>query len=278
MTGTLGATRPPDTAGFPLLNPDMGSPLGTAAAVDGDYSAMAADYDFIMKGGETGEPYYDYAAIAGQLAAVDVPRVLELGAGTGLVLEALLDLRADYEMVTGVDLTPAMLAIARPRLARWPQVDLRQQDVTDLDLGGVYDIIWSYGGPWYLIRVPGGGYQLISHLNDDDRNARSLQRAAGHLADGGRFLLGVQGRHRTYSKPLGDGTVYGQWITPLEGGRFRKLYTRTGPDGAVMMRQVLDYQVYPPRDAMGLLSAAGLQPVAWRRQDPGCRFVEFARA
>src|SRR5580693_2967881 len=33
MTGTLGATRPPDTAGFPLLNPDMGSPLGTAAAV-----------------------------------------------------------------------------------------------------------------------------------------------------------------------------------------------------------------------------------------------------
>jgi spermidine synthase len=62
-----------------------------------DYSAMAEYYDDIMLLGR----YFDYAAVAEHVAAVtDARRVLELGVGTGLVVEHLLKYRSDYDAVT----------------------------------------------------------------------------------------------------------------------------------------------------------------------------------
>ena len=242
---------------------------------NGDYSPMAKNYDNIMLRGQ----YYDYEAIAEHLAAVDAPRILELGVGTGLIpYYLLLKYRSDYDAVTGVDITSAMLAIARDRLQPWPQVDLRQQNIVSLDLGGTYDIAFSYGGPCYFVPDGGGSWFLISHIRDDEANARGLGRIAAHLAPAGRLLLGIQSPHKDYERGLGDGTTYKQRLTPLAGG-FRKQYLLTrddAPGDEPLVDMITDYRVYSFAEALGLLSAGGLRPVT-RDQHHGPMFLEFAR-
>lgn len=243
-----------------------------------DYTAMAANYDRIMLLGQ----YYSYGAIAEHLAAVDARRLLELGVGTGLVIEhLLLKYRSDYQAVTGVDMTPAMLAIARDRLQFWPQVDLRDQNIVSLDLGRDYDLVFSYGGPCYFVPDDTGSWSMISHIREDAANARGLARVAAHLAPAGRLLLGIQQPHSDYTRPLGDGTTYEQRLCPLPGG-FRKQYmlTQDGDDaepGTILVDQTTDYRVFPDAEALGLLSACGLRPVA-QDQHHGTMFREFARA
>jgi SAM-dependent methyltransferase len=240
-----------------------------------DYSAMAGHYDDIMILGR----YYDYQAIAEHLATVtDARRILEIGVGTGLVVEYLLKHRSDYDLITGIDLTAGMLAVARERLHLYPQVDLHQQNVVQLDLGGrVYDLAFSYGGVWYFV-PDGDSYAMISHIRDDQSNARGLERVAAHLVPGGRFLLGIQKPHSDYSRSLGDGTTYTQHLFPLDGG-FRKEYllTRDGAADVPLVHQVTDYRVYPLQEALDLLSGCGLRAVvqgAYRRP----KFLEFARS
>jgi SAM-dependent methyltransferase len=240
---------------------------------NGDYTAMAENYDRIMLRGQ----YYDYEAIARHLAAVAARRLLELGVGTGLIIEhLLLKYGSDYEAVTGVDMTPAMLAIARDRLQLWPQVDLRNQNIISLDLGGAYDLAFSYGGPCYFVPDGDGSWSMISHIRDDAANARGLARVAAHLAPAGSLLLGIQEPHSNYSRELGDGTTYEQRLSPLPGG-FRKRYLLT-QDGtpATLVDQTTDYRVFPYAEALGLLSACGLRPVP-QDQHHGPMFREFAQ-
>jgi len=234
-----------------------------------EYTDMAPFYDDIMRLGR----YYDYAAVAANLAAVTAARrALELGVGTGLVLQQLLERRPDYDVVDGVDLTAAMLEIARKRLQPWFQVGLEEQDVTGLDLPGrVYDLAWSYGGPWYWV-PDGGTWAMVSHIRPDEDNARGLARVAAHLAPGGLLLLGVQGPHSAYERPLGDGRTYAQRLDGLDGG-FRKEYWLTDDaTGQTLMRQVIDYRLYSFPAALAMLAACGLRQMPSR----GPMFLEFA--
>ena len=74
----------------------------------GDYSNMASYYDVIMTSG-----YYDYAKIVDNLLLLDnVQQVLEIGCGTGLILEELARRKPQIQ-ISGVDLTAPMLAIAK---------------------------------------------------------------------------------------------------------------------------------------------------------------------
>jgi SAM-dependent methyltransferase len=231
---------------------------------------MAPVYDGIMTQG-----YYDYDAIARDLDEVGATRVLELGVGTGLVLEHLLAKTSrDYETVAGVDVTRAMLDQARDRLLPYVQTRLYVQDVTRLDVPGPpFDLIFSYGGPWYFI-PDGDSWAMISHLREG--NVSGLAATARHLAAGGRLLLGIQAPHRPYFKDLGDGTVYAQDITPIEGG-FRKEYTLTR-GSAVVMRQVTDYRMFRFRPALTMLDAAGLRLSVPARPRTPRLFLEFGHA
>lgn len=61
-------------------------------------------------------------------------RVLDLATGTGLNLPHLRELVGDEGRVTGVDLTPAMLDIARAQIERhgWKNVEVREADAANL--------------------------------------------------------------------------------------------------------------------------------------------------
>jgi len=215
----------------------------------GDYTRMSGYYDLIMTSG-----YYDYDAIVDELVRVeDVATVLEIGAGTGLILDRLATRRPDLS-IAGMDLTQAMLDIAADRLARHPRVTLHRQNVVSLQLGREFDLAFSYGGVWYFV-PDGQGFAMISHIRDDQANRDGLERVAEHIVAGGSLLLGVQGPHHDYSSPISNGMCYSQRITPIDRG-FRKDYRLDDGDLAVM-EQTTDYLIYPFEQALELLDKAG---------------------
>jgi SAM-dependent methyltransferase len=217
----------------------------------GDYTSMSAYYDLIMTSG-----YYDYDAIVDILAGVESARaVLEVGAGTGLILERLAARRPQWEFA-GVDLTQAMLDIAVERLAGLPQITMHLQDVVTLRLDQMFDLAYSYGGVWYFV-PDGTAFSMVSHIREERANQEAFRRLAAHLSTGGTFLLGVQSPHTAYTSPVANGFEYAQRITPIPDG-FRKDYS-LADDGRIVMEQTIDYRTYAYEDALDLLDKCGFE-------------------
>jgi demethylmenaquinone methyltransferase/2-methoxy-6-polyprenyl-1,4-benzoquinol methylase/ArsR family transcriptional regulator len=112
------------------------------------------------------------AAIGAMIGVRPIGAVLDLGTGTGRMLELAAPLA---ERAVGVDQSPAMLALARSRIDQsgLRNVQLRQGDI-------------------YAPPVERGGYDLVIvhqvlHFLDDP--ARALDEAARALRPGGRLLV-----------------------------------------------------------------------------------------
>lgn len=99
----------------------------------------------------------------------DAQTLLELGCGTGAVLELLQDRYA----VTGVDLSAEMLRVARRKL---PRARLVRADATALDLGERFDVVLCIG-------------DVVNHLRPFRRWEALFAHAYAHLADGGVFVF-----------------------------------------------------------------------------------------
>lgn len=101
-------------------------------------------------------------------------RVLDLATGTGLNLPHLRELVGEEGRVTGVDVTPAMLNIARARIERrgWNNVEVREGDAAALEFPDAsFDkVICAYA---------------LSIIPD---YARAIQEARRVLVPGGRFV------------------------------------------------------------------------------------------
>lgn len=102
--------------------------------------------------------------------------ILEIGCGTGRVLIPLAE--AGYE-VTGIDLSPAILAIAAERVAKSgvaPRVHLVQADARDFHLPDRFALAF----------VAVNTFMLFVGL---DEQLQVLERVAAHLRPGGLFVL-----------------------------------------------------------------------------------------
>lgn len=96
--------------------------------------------------------------------------VLEIGCGTG---RHTLRLAAAGNRVTGLDLSPGMLAEARRKLATWPQVRLLRADIMRDKLAlGDFDVVLTA--------------LVLEHIQDP---ALFFQRAAAVLRPGGHIYL-----------------------------------------------------------------------------------------
>ncbi|MEU5902089.1 class I SAM-dependent methyltransferase [Streptomyces venezuelae] len=232
----------------------MGGPDGGLDTA-GSYAALAEYYDAIMTSG-----YYDYARYARALATeladgtdqpVDGTDVLELGVGTGLVCEALLDLVPASVRLTGIDHTAAMLARARARSGLRGRVRLLAQDILAPDLPGGFAAAYSVGGIWLFLRDR-DGLRLGSHLPDDEDNVKGLENLAEVLRPGGCLLLAVQDAHRPFRRPLPGGLVYAQDVRDHGNGRITKDYCVLRDD-TVLAHQRSVYRLYAEDDANRLL-------------------------
>jgi ubiquinone/menaquinone biosynthesis C-methylase UbiE len=111
-------------------------------------------------------------ALSGLVPAPRLNAILDLGTGTGRMLEIFAD---KAERAEGVDLSPEMLAFARTRLdeAGLSHAHVRQGDIFDLTfVDGEFDLVTLH--------------QVLHYLDDP---AASIQEAARVLAPGGRLLI-----------------------------------------------------------------------------------------
>jgi len=217
----------------------------------GDYSNMASYYDVIMTSG-----YYDYAKIVDSLVLQDsIEKVLEIGCGTGLILEELARRKPSIQ-ISGIDLTAPMLAIAKERLKPFKNVVLSQQDVCNLSLPSAHNVAFSYGGVWYFVIDGDKEPFLVSHISDHEANLQGLEKMAQHIAPHGTLLLGIQGPHHDYETVISNGMKYSQKIDPTDIGFTKHYYLDDGPQ--TLMAQTVKYRTYSFEEAKNMLSAYGL--------------------
>ena len=180
------------------------------------YTGITDCYDLLMRAG-----YYEHDAMA--KAATNVlgarERVLELGVGTGLFAQQLIETKPDCQ-VTGIDFTPSMLELASERVGE--EAELIEADVTQMDLGRSYDAAISSGGVWVVIRDQ-DEYLLGTHLFGYDDEVQGLSNVADHLESDGLLLLSIQDMHEDFDQELDEGIVYSQRVGRVDDagdGRF----------------------------------------------------------
>ena len=235
----------------------------------GDYSNMASYYDVIMTSG-----YYDYAKIVDSLVLQDsIEKVLEIGCGTGLILEELARRKPSIQ-ISGIDLTAPMLAIAKERLKPFKNVVLSQQDVCNLSLPSAHNVAFSYGGVWYFVIDGDKEPFLVSHISDHEANLQGLEKMAQHIAPHGTLLLGIQGPHHDYETVISNGMRYSQKIDPTDIGFTKHYYLDDGSQ--TLMAQTVKYRTYSFEEAKNMLSAYGLSYVPEVRDNK--LFLRFCKA
>jgi tRNA (cmo5U34)-methyltransferase len=118
--------------------------------------------------------YDDFYRVTTDLAtgAGSEPRVLDLGAGTGLMTWHLLQKKPGATCIL-VDFSGEMLAVAKERFAGLSHIHYVTGDYRSCDLGSGYDVVVSS--------------LSIHHLDDPDKE-RLYRRLYGLLKDGGVFV------------------------------------------------------------------------------------------
>ena len=170
-----------------------------------EYTDITEYYDTLMTSG-----YYDYDALAKSLISILQGRkkVLELGVGTGLIAQKLLQYDPGCQF-TGIDFTASMLAKAKVRLGEKAQ--LLEQDVTTMELEDRFEAAFGNGGVWGLVNT-GDEYILVSHLTDTLENIKGLRCVSKHLEEKALFIMSVQGSHKNFERELPNQIVYSQEI------------------------------------------------------------------
>ena len=138
-----------------------------------DYAFVADLYDFVV-------PYRGRPDVAFFVEAALEAKgpVLEVGCGTGRVL--IPTARAGVA-ITGLDLSPHMLAVCRERLAKEPaevqeRAQLLEGDMRDFDLGRTFA----------LATIPFRPFQHLTTVADQMACLHMIRR---HLEPGGRLIL-----------------------------------------------------------------------------------------
>ncbi len=142
-----------------------------------DYRQGAATYYDRFSGADL----HDVAFYQARLAERDAPsRVLELGCGTGRVL---LPLAPHAQYIHGIDRSPAMLAIARQKLADAglgpDRVTIAEADLTAADFTADQP-------PFDLIIAP---FRVMQNLETDEQVDGMMRCIRRHLAPGGEAIL-----------------------------------------------------------------------------------------
>ncbi|RPI25841.1 MAG: class I SAM-dependent methyltransferase [Actinobacteria bacterium] len=220
---------------------------------DRPYSRSAAVYDVIYGTGE-----FDYPGHAAAVTALieernpDAATLLEVGCGTGLFLELLVERFA----VSGVDVSAEMLAVAAARL---PGVPLHSADMRSFILDDRFDAVVCL-------------FSSLGYMTTEADLRLAVTRMAAHLAPGGVLVVdgwlrpeGVIDGYMGLDSAAGDGvTVARMSFTRLgEGVTDLEMHHLVGRPGAGVDYFVERHRmgVYPDEVYVAALTAAGLEGV-----------------
>lgn len=183
-----------------------------------DFDTYARFYDL-----DYGERDEDLLLIQ-QFAARCGSPLLELACGTG---RALLPLARQGYHVTGVDVSPAMLAVARRQVAAeglGERVSLVQADMRDLDLGTHFNMAFVVAN------------SFMHMLSIDDQLA-ALARIHAHLSPGGLLVLDLFNPDLNRLLDSEGRVVLEKVMTvPETGQRVMKFFSRQADLGQQILR------------------------------------------
>ena len=172
-----------------------------------EFDAYARFYD--LDYGDRDEDLDLYQQFAQQCGSP----ILELACGTGRVL---LPLARQGYRITGVDVSPSMLAVARRRVAAEgldEHVTLVEQDMRQLDLDGRFNLAFVAANSF-------------SHLPTLDEHLAALERIRQHLNPGGLLLLDLFNPDPERLLASGGQVVLEKVMTdPQSGHRLLKYYS-----------------------------------------------------
>ena len=137
------------------------------------YDRWADIYDSVYSYVRDDIPFYVEEAVAAG------GPVLELGCGTGRVAIPIAEAGVD---IVGLDSSPAMLAVARRKIARHPgwvgSLSLVQGDMRDFSLGQRFN----------LVIIPFRGFLSLMTVEDQMRTLENIKR---HLTPAGKLVFNV---------------------------------------------------------------------------------------
>ncbi|WP_236560953.1 class I SAM-dependent methyltransferase [Pontibacillus sp. HMF3514] len=139
------------------------------------YGRFAEVYDTLMKD----VPYEQWVQFTNRRIKTycsNAGSILDLGAGTG---EITIQLSAQGYHVSGVDLSEEMLSIAERKSNLHNQsIQWLKQDITNLEVPGMYDIIVSY-------------CDVLNYITDDQDVQKVFQSVYDSLEPAGLFMFDV---------------------------------------------------------------------------------------
>lgn len=175
-----------------------------------NYSAYATYYDDIMLSG-----YFDHKKSA--LAVFKIletrKKILDLGIGTGLLTEQMLQLNNQYS-ITGIDFSDQMLKQAEIRLKPYNNVSIIYNDVRNTTFDITFDAIISTAGPISITYRPADKqYRLFSYCVNRNEHITFIQKLSTWLNKNGLLLISIQEPHEDKDIPLmKSGLIYKQTV------------------------------------------------------------------
>jgi SAM-dependent methyltransferase len=142
------------------------------------FTEIARHYDDLM----ASVPYsYWVEYIEDILKVLDYhPRtILDAACGTGNVSEILAE--RGFE-VTGVDIAPGMIDVARSKTGTNGDVEYQVGDLAEMDLGRQFDLAISL-------------FDSLNYITDPERLQMAIRRVAAHLVPGGIFIFDVNSEY-----------------------------------------------------------------------------------
>jgi SAM-dependent methyltransferase len=205
------------------------------------YETIADEYDERIPGnGVVDEIFTDSEAdfLLGKVRSCD--DVLDLGCGTGRFT---LPLAERARSVSGLDMSPMMLATARKKLAdRGLEADLHEGDMADLPFDDAsFDVVVSM--------------LALMHIPRQDRQ-QVFSEAARVLRPGGRLLIGV--KNSLFERMFRGDRFAAIDITDVESEELIFTRTRSGKD------MVAPWHSFSPDELASLSAVAGLTLVHLR--------------
>jgi ubiquinone/menaquinone biosynthesis C-methylase UbiE len=215
------------------------------AQVRNVYETLADEYDERIPGNGVVDDMFTDSEInflLGKIRADD--EVLDMGCGTGRFT---IPLAERVKAVSGLDLSPMMLATARKKLAdRGLAADLREGDMAALPFAdGSFDVVVSM--------------LAMMHIPREDRQ-QVFREVARVLRPGGRFLVGV--KNTVFERMFRGDRFAAVDITDVASEELIFTNTRSGED------MVAPWHSFSPDELTSLSAIAGLSLVHLRGNSP----------
>lgn len=206
----------------------------------------------------------DYEAIARDLCEIfgDRKELLDIGIGTGLLVEQILRLRPDLN-ISGIDTSASLLAQAQECLGT--QVNLHCQDITNLHLDKMFDLAYSRGGAWAFLNDD-DTVLLASHILELDAIQKSFERVATHLRDRGELIIFFSNANHSKCENLDDEvllqrTVNKDWV---DGEQYLSVDYFCNKQGSLIGHQTVRMRLLEKELVENMLRLANLRPISSR--------------